>query len=241
VQAYKNIEVIVVDSASTDKTVLLVESKRQEDIANRGPSEYERVKIIRQPHRTFYGESWLEGWKVAEGLVVGNSNTDDRSFPHRGHHVMWHTHIHINNIGFMYGGYETRVNGVVTAKGIPPPFSVEDFSQFFRAGVHIHWMNHLADIVNWDLLYRAAREYKSAFDYYLTLMFVSLGKPGHVIPSVLSIYNQRPDSIEQSDRGRNTFESLRAIETFFPESVAIQNLKTNKDFYPQYLEFCSQF
>lgn len=234
-QSLKDIEVIVVNSASTDATLEVAKDWQKVD---------SRVVIVDQPKRTYYGESWLDGWKIANGDIVANSNSDDRSMPWRGHAVYdsWYNNFvsRINTTnGFFYGGYETRVDGVTTAVGIPQQFSVDDFSQFFRAGVHIHWTNNIRLMTDWDKMYDAARKYKSAFDYWLTLYFMKLGFTGCVIPKVLSIYNQRKDSLEQSDKSRSGFESLCAIEEFFPNSPAIKNLYSNpnKNFVEQYVEF----
>ena len=188
------------------------------------------------------------------GDVVGNSNTDDRSYQWRGTRVVEayanrysaESHERIRP-AFFYGGYETRINGTPTAEGVPPPFSVEDMSRLFRCGVHIHWENEaLSNLVNWDRMFQAGEEYRSAFDYWLVLYFMSLGAVGVPIPSCFSIYNQRPDSLEQIDKERNTFESIRAIQTFFPHSQSIIDLETKTkietpDFYHRYEEFKDGF
>lgn len=241
-QDESDFELIIVDSKSTDNSL---------EIAKKWAGVDSRIKVVEQSERTPYGESWLIGWQHAQGDVVGNSNSDDRSYQWRGSKVMQARNARyitrsIKPLAFYYGGYETRVNGRVTAKGIPPAFSVDDMSQFFRCGVHVHWDNKLREKVDWDLMFKAAREYKSAFDYWLVLYFMSLGAVGVPIPSCFSIYNQRSDSLEQSDKERNTFESLRAIESFFPNSQAIVDLNTltkkdSPDFYRRYQDFKNNF
>ena len=229
-QSLRDIQVVVVDSKSTDKTL---------SIAREWASRDNRIWIEEQDARTPYGVSWLLGWYSAEGKIVANSNADDRSYPWRGNVIVDASKISAPNVGWYYGGYRTVVDGVPTAEGCPPDFSVDDFSQFFRAGVHIHWKNEIADIVDWKKMLDAAYIYRSAFDYWLTLYFMSLGINGQAIKRVLSIYNQRKDSVEQSDKERNTFESLSAIEEFFPNSPAIKNLYSNpnKEFVARYMEF----
>ena len=184
--------------------------------------------------------------------MVANSNSDDRSYQWRGTKVMGECNARymmrmVQPPAFYYGGYETRVDGVVRAKGVPPPFSEDDMSQFFRCGVHVHWDNdQLRRIVDWDRMYKAGYEYKSAFDYWLVLYFMSLGAEGIPINSCFSIYNQRSDSLEQSDKERNTFESLRAIEEFYPKGPSITALEAetrvkSPEFYERYRAFCKQF
>jgi hypothetical protein len=119
-------------------------------------------------------------------------------------------------------------------------------SQFFRCGVHVHWDDALDQVVDWDKMYRAAEEYKSAFDYWLVLYFMSLGAVGRSISNCFSIYNQRPDSLEQSDKERNTFETMRAIGTFYPNGPAMKDLETktriaSPGFYQRYKRFLIGF
>lgn len=242
-QDLENFELIIVDSKSTDSSL---------DIAKEWQAKDSRIKIVEQQERTPYGVSWLDGWRHADGIIVANSNSDDRSYQWRGRKVIESATLRQltdNQLppAFYYGGYETRVDGVVTARGVPPPFSVDDMSQFFRCGVHIHWDNErLKSIVDFNKMYQAAKEYRSAFDYWMVLYFMSLGAEGMPINSCFSIYNQRKNSIEQSNKEVNTFESVRAIETFYPNSIAIQRLhgetkRNSPDWYNRYISFCKQF
>jgi len=240
-QSHQEIEIIVVDSKSTDNSLEIVYKHQERD---------SRIKLIAQPQRTPYGVSWLIGWQAAKGKVVGNSNTDDRSYPWRAtqiistqqHHQSRDQMLRWKKYRFYYGGYETRRDGVTVAKGLPPPYSVDDMRRFFRCGVHVHWDNDLRDIVNWDVMMKAGYEYKSAFDYWLVLYFMTLGVEGMPIQNCFSIYNQRSDSIEQMDKERNTFESMRAIQTLHPEAPSLVDLETktkfeSPEFYKRYQQF----
>jgi len=242
-QSNGDFEHIVVDSASTDDGVRIITSWQAKD---------NRIKLIQQNERTPYGTSWLEGWHAATGSIVTNTNTDDRSYQWRGDQVMTqyrarHITRDVKPPAFYYGGYETRVDGVVTAKGLPPQYSVDDMSRFFRCGVHIHWDNHeLRNIVDWDVMHQAAEEYTSAFDYWLVLYFMSLGAVGVPIPSSFSIYNQRSDSLEQGNKRLSNFEALRAIQTFYPNGRAIHDLENltkfdSPEYYAEYRDFLATF
>jgi hypothetical protein len=89
---------------------------------------------------------------------------------------------------------------------------------------------------------KAAEEYKSAFDYWLILYFMTLGAVGAPIPNCFSIYNQRPDSLEQADKERNTFESMRAIQTLHPDAPSLVDLETKTKFEsPEFYERYQQF
>lgn len=244
-QSDTDFEHIIVDSKSTDKSVEIIKGWQEKD---------DRIKLIEQPERTPYGVSWLIGWRSSRGNIVCNTNSDDRSYPWRGTQVLQARDKarRMDNVlcwekgHFYYGGYETRVNGQVTAQGVPPQYDPKDLQQFFRCGVHVHWDNSLGNIADWDKMFKAGYEYKSAFDYWLVLYFMSLGADGITIPSCFSIYNQRPDSLEQSNKGLSTFESMRAIQTFFPDGPAMHDLETktkfeSPDFYRQYQEFLDEF
>jgi len=240
-QTHQEFEHIVVDSKSTDGSVEIVKKWQGKD---------PRIKLIEQSERTPYGVSWLTGWQQAQGEIVTNSNADDRSYPWRGTQVLnaYYHHMPQSNARarFYYGGYETRVNGVVTAKGTPPTYSEIDLQQFFRCGVHVHWDNHLRDMVNWDRVFRAGYEYRSAFDYWLVLYFMSLGAKGVAIPSCFSIYNQRPDSLEQSDKERNVFEAMRAIREFYPAGPSMLALEndtkfSSPDYYKRFKDFLHEY
>ncbi len=240
-QSHSDFEHIIVDSKSTDGSVDIIRKWQERD---------DRIKLIEQSERTPYGVSWLIGWQQAKGGVVTNSNTDDRSHPWRGVQVTDAACKAGLQSGspyhFYYGGYETHVDGVVTAKGIPPVYTSKDLQSFFRCGVHVHWDNHLRDKVDWDLMFKAGEEYRSAFDYWLVLYFMSLGATGINIPNCFSIYNQRSDSLEQSDKELNCFEAMRAIGEFYPDSQSMHDLETktqyeSPEFYKRFKEFLKEF
>ena len=240
-QSNPNYEHIIVDSQSTDRSVEIIKKWQARD---------PRVKLLEQPKRTPYGVSWLEGWHVAKGDIVCNTNSDDRSYPWRGIKVLErYRNAQLASDAphsFYYGGYETRVDGVVTAKGIPPSYTELDLQQFFRCGVHVHWDNKLRDVVDWDLMIKAGHEYRSAFDYWLVLYFMSLGAKGRDIASCFSIYNQRKDSLEQSDKERSNFEAMRAMQTFYPDGPSAVGLETetkfkSPDYYKRYQDFLHEF
>lgn len=240
-QSHGDFEHIIVDSASTDGSVDIIKRWREKD---------DRIRLVKQLSRTPYGVSWLIGWKHANGKIVCNTNSDDRSYPWRGTQVVkayWDGQLRSDARNFFYyGGYETRRDFLTLTKGIPPPYTEEDMSQFFRCGIHVHWDNSLRKMVDWDRMFKAGWEYKSAFDYWLVLYFMSLGAEGIPIPSCFSIYNQRADSLEQSDRERNVFEAMRAINEFYPGGKSMHDLEidtqySSPEFYKRFKEFLHGF
>jgi len=237
-QTERLLEILVVDSCSTDGVIEEIES----NLDNQDEIKRGRLRIIRQPQRTTYLESWLDGWKQAQGDLVGNLNVDDLFMPTAT--TLFHNAFTVsdeNTVAF-YGGYQTNKDGIPITAGIPPEFSREDFSNLFRGGPRLAWKNSLRDKVDWNKMYEAARQYKSGGDYWLMLYFLSLNNnyKFYRIPQILSIYNLRANSLENSNKELNTFESLRAIETFFPQSLAITNLKKDTSLYERYQQFKKQ-
>lgn len=210
-----NFEIVIVNpnSPGTDDFI----AKKWSDLDN-------RIKYIYHDKREWYGESWLRAWKAASGDFVINSNTDD-----------FHEHITtscvheemtnaINSnrkIGFAYGGI-TVINKDrhILGKGLKPKFDFDVMSRECWAGPQVVWRNddEFKNSLDWDLMSKRASQYKSAFDYWLWLYFMSLGYHGHVIQKFLTVYMQREDSIENSNKWLNNWETYAAISEFFPHN-----------------------
>ena len=67
-QTYKNIEHIIVDGLSTDKTLQIINN-----------FENENLKIISEPDNGIY-DAMNKGLKIATGEVIGLLNSDDLFF-----------------------------------------------------------------------------------------------------------------------------------------------------------------
>jgi glycosyltransferase involved in cell wall biosynthesis len=183
-----------------------------------------RVKYFSWPHREWYGTSWLRAWERANGEFVINSNTDDYHAPETTIQFFKHMSMVIGGmnagrkIAFGYAGIHViDNNGKSVGGGIKPPFDFEVMSRECWAGPQVCWRNDQAfkDKLDWPLMFKRSTEYRSAFDYWLWLYFMSLGYHGHVIPQVLTIYTQRADSIENSNKAMNNYETYSAISEFF--------------------------
>lgn len=185
-----------------------------------------RVKYIYFDKREWYGESWLRAWEAAEGEFVCNSNTDDFHMP-RFTEVMY-KHMAVatsaiqtakQEVAFGYGGIVV-VNeaGQQVGAGQRPPFDFEQMSYECHAGPQVCWRNDqtFRESVDWTLMRKRASEYRSAFDYWLWLYFMSLGYAGLAVPEILTVYTQRADSIENSNKWANNWETYAAISEFFP-------------------------
>ena len=70
-QTYRNIEYIIIDGASKDKTVAIAESYRQ-----RFEEQHIPYKIISEPDKGMY-DGLNKGARLAKGELVGQINTDD--------------------------------------------------------------------------------------------------------------------------------------------------------------------
>lgn len=196
-----------------------------DDIIGRKWAEFDlRVKYLYWPTREWYGTSWLRAWQSATGDFVINSNADDYHAPTTT--AEFHKHMSFatsgmhagRKIGFGYAGIHViDDHGVSLGGGIKPPFDFELMSRECWAGPQVCWRNDPAfkKSLDWDLMFARSEQYRSAFDYWLWLYFMSLGYHGHVIPQVLTIYTQRPGSIENSNKSANNYETYSAISEFF--------------------------
>jgi glycosyltransferase involved in cell wall biosynthesis len=222
-QTDSDFEVIVVnpDSPSTDGFI----ARKWEDVDS-------RIKYIYWPHREPYGASWLRAWKNARGKFVVNSNTDDfhqPMFTAKFYEAMSRAS---DDVGFCYSGLVViNENGDIVGGGNKPPFNHELMSRECWAGPQVCWRNDekFNNSLDWDLMQTRADEYHSAFDYWLWLYFMSKGYDGVVIPEQLTIYTQRSDSIENSNKWANNWETYSAISEFFPHNFK-NHLKHAKEF-----------
>lgn len=197
-----------------------------------------RIKYIYHPQREPYGSSWLRAWRSAVGEFVINSNTDDFHEPRTTELV--YKHMKLANgvmstgskIGFGYGGITiVDSNQRIIGRSLKPKFDFDIMSRECWAGPQVFWRNDrtFKDSLDWDLMDRRAADYKSAFDYWLWLYFMSLGYHGYVIPELLTVYTQRSDSIENSNKSRNNWETYAAISEFFGHNFD-KHLKHAKEF-----------
>lgn len=214
-QTDPNFEIVIVNPNSPGTDAIIAEKWANID---------SRVRYIYHNEREPYGASWVRGWRAAKSPIVMNSNTDDFHDPRTTELVHKHMTLAVgpmnmgSRIGFGYGGM-TVINeqGQIQGRGLKPAFDFEVMSRECWAGPQVFWRNDQAfkDSLDWNLIDQRAAEYKSAFDYWLWLYFMSCGYHGYVIPEFLTIYTQRPDSIENSNKWANNWETYAAISEFF--------------------------
>lgn len=219
-QTEKDVEAVVVvpDSPGTDSI-----------IAEQWSLKDSRVNYIYVPYRETYLESWCRAWRAAKSPIVVNSNVDD-------FHAEKFAEIFVRtmiprkqNIVFYYAGMTVIKNGQVVGRGLREPFDKERYSYQCETGPQVAWYTDLQDSVNWDLINKRAKEYTSAADYWLFSYFVSLGYNGYAIPELLTIYNQRDNSVEWSNKWKNNWEAYATISEFNPRHFQ-NKLKHAKEF-----------
>lgn len=226
-QSDQDTEVIVIDSDSPED---------EKSIVFKWQSLFpDRVKYIKQTHRTPYGVSWLEGWRQAQGFLVCNANTDDLCYPDHAKLVFnrfYSNFLKNEKTAFAYTGIHViNEDGKTLGMGTRPAFDRELMSRECHAGPCVAWLNtpDFKNSLNWDLMQTRAGEYNSAFDYWLWLYFMSLGYSGLAISEILTIYTQRPDSIENRDKWQNNYETYAAISEWFAYNFS-GHLKHAKEF-----------
>jgi hypothetical protein len=191
-----------------------------------------RINYIYWPRREWYGESWLRAWMNAKGEFVMNSNTDDYHSPDSTAVVYDYFSKQSSDVAFCYGGLTViDEQNKILGQGLKPPFDRDIMSYECWAGPGVAWRNDdkFKRSLNWDLMWKRAAEYRSAFDYWLWLYFMSLGFSGSVINEVITIYTQRSNSIENSNKWMNNWETYSAISEFFPHHFQ-NRLKHAKEF-----------
>lgn len=210
----------------------------EDGIARRWVKRDSRVSYIYVEERETYGASWLRAWDASEAEFVVNSNTDDSHHPR--FTEIFHAHMSREcdrqdtpmPVVFGYSGLVVfDESGRPIGGGIKPPFDYELFSRECWAGPQVCWLNSewFRKTLDWDLMRQRATEYKSAFDYWLWLYFMSRGFMGTAIPYQLTYYMQRASSIENSNKWENNYETYSAISEFFPHNLTT-HLKHAKEF-----------
>lgn len=197
-----------------------------------------RVRNVHDKDYGCYGPAWLYGWKEAKGRFVVNSNTDDFHHPdftkefYKNMVLATTDKVNSNPVAFSYAGLQVVDEfGRIMGGGLKPEFDFERMSHECWAGPQVCWRNdeEFRNKVDWDLMHERARSYTSAFDYWLWLYFMSMGYHGHVIQKVLTIYTQRQDSVENSNKWANNWETYAAISEWFPHNFS-SHLKHAKEF-----------
>jgi glycosyltransferase involved in cell wall biosynthesis len=205
-------------------------------IARKWEAADDRVKYIYYEQREWYGESWLRAWEAASAPLVCNSNTDDLHYP-RFTEVMSPS-FEVRNaellgkLGFAYAGiHVVDEAGKTVAGGIKPAWDYETMTRECWGGPQVMWRNdeEFRSSLNWELMRVRAAEYRSAFDYWLWLYFMSLNYQGLSVQEILTIYVQRPDSIENSNKWANNWETYSSISEFYPHNF-LNHLKHAKEF-----------
>ena len=210
-QTDQNFEIIVVNPNSPGSDHYIAEKWSQLD---------QRVRYIYHNTRENYGSSWLRAWSYAQAPIVVNSNTDDFHHPDFTKDFYEAMMSADEKISFSYAGIVVvNENRQVINYGIKPPFSFEEYQYTCYGGPQLCWRNDkdFKSLLDWDLMYRRAAEYSSAFDYWLALYQMSLGFHGMSIPKLLTFYTLRSDSIENSNWALNNYETFASISEFFPE------------------------
>lgn len=192
----------------------------------------DRIKYIKTKDRETYGQAWLRAWRVAEGKIVCNSNTDDFHAPRFTKAFYERSLKTSTNIAFWYSGLvvlDEQLKPI--GGGIKPPFDFEKYSYECWGGPQIAWRNDHAfrEQVDWDFMWKRAGEHGSAFDYWLALYFMSFGYVGSSIQEQLTLYVQRENSVENSNKWRNNYETYASISEFFPHNFS-NYLKHAKEF-----------
>lgn len=207
-------------------------------VARKWESVDSRIKYIFHEEREPYGASWLRAWRSATAPIVMNSNTDDFHEARTTELVYKHMTLATGplrggpEVGFGYGGL-TVINEdrQLMGRSLKPAFDFELMSRECWAGPQVFFRNDAEFLkrIDFNHLKKRASVLTSGYDYAQWLYFMSLGYHGYVIPELITIYTQRPDSLENSNKWLNNWDTFVSIAEYFPHHFET-HLKKHQEF-----------
>jgi glycosyltransferase involved in cell wall biosynthesis len=180
-QTFQDYELLVIDDASTDSTIKIIEKFTDR-----------RIKLIRKQKNSGYTDSLNYGIKVAKGEYIARMDGDDISSPSR----------FARQITFLKNnrdivGCGTWFKVLNTGEIISPPISHEEIKiELLKQNAFGHPTVMLRKnfLIKHKLFYD--RDFEPAEDYDLWTRIVSKGKLAN-IPEVLLVYRVHPHQVSQ--------------------------------------------
>jgi len=225
----RHLEDLLTRQTNDDFEVVVIHHKSPSydiDIGEKWAAIDGRVRNLHDRDYGCYGPAWMHGWKHAKGEFVCNSNTDDFHLPQFTETMYKYMKVATggmqtskHEVAFGYGGIVViNEQGKQIGAGQRPPFDFQQMSYECHAGPQVCWRNDtkFREAVDWTLMHKRAIQYTSAFDYWIWLYFMSMGYHGLAIPDIITVYTQRADSVENSNKWANNWETYAAISEFFP-------------------------
>ncbi|HEV7333480.1 MAG TPA: glycosyltransferase [Flavisolibacter sp.] len=190
-QTFTNFELLVIDDASTDRTIQVIQEFTDP-----------RIRLIRKQKNTGYTDSLNYGIGIAQGDYIARMDADDISIATRLERQVqfltsnkdvvlcgcWYQEIPTNHVAKLPVSHEDILVAMLTNNSISHP-SVMYRKEFF---------------IRHQLTYN--RDFESAEDYELWTRVIALGKI-HNLPEVLLHYRLHEQQVSAQ---RNAFQAQRA-------------------------------
>lgn len=205
-QTYTNIELIIIDDASIDNSIKIVQS-----------FDDKRITLIQKAVNTGYTDSLNMGLELAKGKYIARMDADDIAHPERIAKQV--AYMEANSTCVLCGTWITLIPG---NKLLTYPILHEDIvAQLLRVNAICHpsVMMRKSTIDAFQLRYD--RDYEPTEDYELWTRMALIGKL-HNIPEALLQYRLHPGQISKT---KNEIQKahMRAVRLKFIQSHNKQN------------------
>jgi len=200
-QSFKDLELIIIDDASTDNTLDLIKKYALED---------ERIIYISNEKNLGPGKSRNKGIKAAKGEYIAIQDADDVSFPAR--LQLQYDFLQSHPDIFLVGGGTSNIaaSGRKTTTFTPLTDEAESNKAFSR----------ICPIVNATIMFRNGQrvlyrdKFRYAMDYDLFLNLLSQGKRMTNLPAPLIKRRMLPSSISFGKRVHQELFAKKAREFY---------------------------
>jgi glycosyltransferase involved in cell wall biosynthesis len=206
-QSYDNLEILVVDDGSTDRSLRIVERLRQSD---------PRIRVHRQANGGI-SAALNAGLAIANGSLIARMDADDLMLPRRIEEQV--AFLQANpDLGFC-GSFLELIGADGRAASIhrPEPVTRESLQRLVKERIVITY-THPSVMMHADLARRLGgykREFEPCEDMELFLRMIEEGRPGLIIPRVLMRYRLHPGSISGSKTLRQIMMMDLVEENFY--------------------------
>lgn len=214
-QTFKDFEFIIVNDASTDKTLEIIKEYKKKD---------ERIKLVNNKKNLGRAISRNKALKLARGKYIAILDSDDVSLPNR--LEIQYEYLEQHSPIFLIGG--SAINVDLNGKNQGYFKAITSELRLIRELKKRNAISHPTVMFRneKDNLYREKFSYSQDYDFYLILL--SKGKRVLNLPDKLIKYRFNPKGVSFSKRVKQVLFAQKAQEFYF------QRLKYEKDEYDKF-------
>lgn len=204
-QTYKNIEFIILNDGSTDRSLEIVQRFQKQDL---------RVQLINNKKNLKQPKTRNKGLKLAHGKYIANMDADDISLPQR--FSIQVEFMEQNPDIDICGAYAEVIGGDKRSKIMPPitDADIKDRLPFSCALVHPTVMFRRTSVEKYEIRYN--EDFRYAQDFELWSRLVWQGVKFHNISEVLLLYRMSAENIST----QHSFEQKKMAQ-----KVVLRNIQ----------------